>query len=248
MGASGTARHYPNSAYESFGAVGLGGLGNKGQAQIEEWFESGGTFATGPVWEPFTFGILKSKIFLDRFMNDGFTYVEAAWAGILQLSWQSVVIGDPLATASFQPASAYETWTFEQAGSTAYVNDQLEFEADFEADGLLNGYEYILGLNPTESDTDSARKLEFQFNNDNKTLSLTLDTNNVSSATIRLQSSDTLAPGSWSTIAIRDPSAGWTGSTSVTETPDGDTLTVEIIDPTAVTGKRFYRLSISETP
>ena len=234
------------SAYESFGAVGLGGLGNKGQAQIEEWFDSGGTFATGPVWEPFTFGILKSEIFLDRFMNDGFTYVEAAWAGILQLSWQSVVIGDPLATASFQPASAYETWSFNETGSTAYVDDLLDSEADFDSDGLPNAYEYILGLDPSLSDTNSARKLEFQFTDDDQTLSLTLDTNNVSSATIHLQSSDTLAPESWSTIATRDPSAGWSGSASVTETPDGNTLAVEIIDPATSSDKRFYRLLIVE--
>jgi len=62
------------SAYESFGAVGLGGLDDKGQAQVEEWFEAGGTFATGPVWEPFDFGILKSGPFLDRFMNEGFRH------------------------------------------------------------------------------------------------------------------------------------------------------------------------------
>lgn len=236
------------SAYESFGAVGLGGLGNKGQAQLEEWFEAGGTFATGPVWEPFTFGILKSEHFLDRFMNDGFTYVEAAWAGIPQLSWQSVVIGDPLATADFQPASDYELWTFDRAESTAYLNDQLSFEADFESDGLANGYEYILGLDPSVSDTDSPRKLNFEFSNDLQTLHLTLDANHVTSANIQLQSSDTLGTGSWSTIATRDPATGWSGSAAITETPDGSTLAVEIVDPTSSFGRRFYRLSISETP
>lgn len=234
------------SAYESFGAVGLGGLGDKGQAQIEEWFAAGGTFATGPVWEPFTFGILKSEPFLDRFMNDGFTYVEAAWAGILQLSWQSVVIGDPLATASFQLASDYELWTFEQAGSTAYVDAALAFDTDFDADGQANGYEYILGLDPAVGDTDSPRKLGLRFSNDKPRLALTLDAGNATRATIRLQSSETLEATSWSTIATRDPSNGWSGPASVTETPNGDSLEVEIIDSAANGEKRFYRLSLTE--
>ena len=236
------------SAYESFGAVGLGGLGNKGQAQVEEWLEAGGTFATGPVWEPFTFGILKSEIFLDRFMNDGFTYVEAAWAGVLQLSWQTVVIGDPLATANFQPASDYETWTFNQAGSTAYVDAKLAFDQDFDSDGLSNGYEFILGLDPAVRDTGSPRKLNFQFTEDGQTLTLTLDANHVSGASINLETSETLLSGSWSTIASRDPSTAWSGSASVTETLDGDTLEVSIVDPTASNGKRFYRLAITEAP
>jgi hypothetical protein len=234
------------SAYESFGAVGLGGLGNKGQAQVEEWFAAGGTFATGPVWEPFTFGILKSELFLDRFMNAGFTYVEAAWAGILQLSWQSVVIGDPLATAGFQTASPYEIWSLQQAGTTAYVNEQLDFEADFESDGLPNGYEYILGLDPGASDTDSPRRLDFQFMEAEQTLSLVLQADNANAATIQLQTSATLEPGSWSTIATRESSTGWSGTAGVTETADGDRLHVTIVDPTASDGKRFYRLLASE--
>lgn len=232
------------SAYESFGAVGLGGLGNKGQAQVEEWLDAGGTFATGPVWEPFTFGILKSEIFLDRFMNQGFTYVEAAWAGILQLSWQSVVIGDPLATADFQAASVYETWAFDQAGSTPYVNDQLAFEADFESDGLPNGYEFILGLDVAINDSGSPRQLDFAFSEDEQTLNLTLEATHVSEVTLELQSSETLEAGSWSTLATRDPATGWSGTAEVTETSNAALLNVEIIDPTPDSGKRFYRLSI----
>lgn len=234
------------SAYESFGAVGLGGLGNKGQAQVEEWISAGGTFATGPAWEPFTFGIMRSEVFLDRFMNDGFTYVEAAWAAILQLSWQTVVIGDPLATASFQEASPYEEWTFAQAGNTAYADTQLEFDADFDFDSLSNGYEFVLGLDPSVSNASSDRLLEFDYTLSGQTLFLTLDAANAAQSSIHLETNDNLLSGSWSMIATRDPDTGWSGDASVTETPSGDDLDITISDPTASDGKRFYRLSVTE--
>ena len=144
--------------------------------------------------------------------------------------------------------SAYEQWIFDHAGSTADVNGVLAFDADFDADGLPNGYEYILGLDPRVSDTDSPRKLNFQLMEDRATLSLTLAASYMASVTIRLQSSDTLEPGSWSTIATRDPSTGWSGPAAVTEVPAGGTFAVEIVDPTASPSGRFYRLSMTETP
>ena len=237
------------SAYESFGAVGLGGLGNKGQAQVEEWFQAGGTFATGPVWEPFTFGIFKSAVFLDRFMNDGFTYVEAAWASILQISWQSVVIGDPLATANFVTPSSYELWTQSEAGTTPYVDNRLDFTADLDQDSLSNGYEYAIGLNPESSDVDSGRLLMFAFTQDGQTLKLTLDATNAEEVTILLQTTETLLPEDWTTIATRTPGIGWSGTATVEESPSSGDLNVSIIDPTVSNGKRFYRLWVeNESP
>ncbi len=140
--------------------------------------------------------------------------------------------------------SAYET--FEQAGSTAYVDAALAFDRDFDADGQANGYEYILGLDPSVSDTDSTRKLGLQFSNDGPRLALKLDTKNAPHTMILVQSSETLDSSSWSTISTRDPSNGWAGTASVTETLNGGSLEVEIIDSAADGEKRFYRLSITE--
>jgi uncharacterized protein (TIGR03790 family) len=236
------------SAYESFGAKGLGGLSHNGQAQIEEWITAGGTFATGPVWEPFTFGILKSEIFLDRFFNQNFTYVEAAWCAILQLSWQTTVLGDPLATASFIDASAYEEWTFDQAGSTSYINAGLNFESDFESDGLANGLEYIFELDPTLADASSDRILSVTSTSSPQ-LDFTISPSVVSEVTLEIEMSTTLASDSWTIIAERSPTAGWSGSATIIENSTIAGLEVSITDQTpGIIDKRFYRLSANLNP
>jgi len=232
------------SAYESFGAKGLGGLSNNGQAQVEEWLTAGGTFATGPVWEPFTFGISRSEIFLDRFLNQGFTYVEAAWSSILQLSWQTVVLGDPLATVTFAEATPYEAWTFNLTGRTPYIIPTLEFAADFELDGLANGLEYIFGLDPSLSDSGSERIPKLTSSATGKTIDFVLDTASVENVLIEVEMSPTLTPGSWVTIALRTPGSGWTGSATVAESPSASGLQISVTDHTPGSEtKRFYRVS-----
>jgi len=232
------------SAYESFGATGLGGLSNNGQAQVEEWITAGGTFATGPVWEPFTFGISKSEIFLDRFFNQGFTYVEAAWCSILQLSWQSVVLGDPLATVSFVDATPYERWAFDQIGSTPYVNFELGFASDFELDGLANGLEYIFGLDPTSSEFESNKLPAVSFENPPQTIDFVLDPVSVDNVLVEVEMSTTLNENSWVTIALRTPGDGWTGSATIQENVSAEGLDVSVTDNVpGPTTKRFYRVS-----
>ncbi|WP_206754373.1 hypothetical protein [Lentimonas sp. CC19] len=232
------------SAYESFGARGLGGLGNFSQAQVEEWISAGGTFATGPVWEPFTIGILKSEIFLDRFLNQGFTYVEAAWASILQLSWQSVVLGDPLATATVVTASPYEQWIFSNTGVTPDINTEATFETDLDIDGLSNGIEYLLDLDPSSSDTDSSNLPKLLIEDGDQRFTFTLTDPVPTATTVSVEMSTTLAVDDWTTIATRSSEGTWTGSATVIESNTVNGNEVEITDNLVITtSKRFYRVS-----
>jgi len=72
------------------------------------------TGTTGHVWEPWLDAAALSSIFFAR-TYEGFTLAEAAWAATPYLSWQNVVVGDPLyrplraeanATVVAAPASA----------------------------------------------------------------------------------------------------------------------------------------------
>ncbi|PXA03743.1 hypothetical protein DDZ13_10635 [Coraliomargarita sinensis] len=235
------------SAYESFGAKGLGGLGNSNQGQVEEWFSSGGTFASGPVWEPFTFGILKSEIFLDRFYNQGFTYVEAAWAAILQISWQSVVIGDPLATASFRASSEYESWVYAGTGTTPDVEVTAGFDDDYDLDGLENGLEYTLALNPDASDVNSNKLPEFTLSSENKVVTFTLADPVPTNLDITVEMSPSLEPGSWTIIATRGSGGTWSGTATVVESNTASGNEVELIDhTTGLDDRRFYRISVTQ--
>lgn len=236
------------SAYESFGARGLGGLTNKSQAQVEEWFESGGTFATGPVWEPLTFGISKSQIFLDRFLIRGFTFVEAAWASIQQISWQTVILGDPLAVATVGLAEPYELWIFSQSGVTPDVDTNAGFSGDLEADGLKNGIEYLLGLNPGQSELSAAELPSLNIN-DKPEFSFTIDSNTSANLIVTVKMRTNLDTGDWVTIATRSANGSWSGSATTTETNTADGIKVTVRDEsTETTNRRFYQLEAQLNP
>ncbi len=56
----------------------------------------GVTCTMGCVYEPYLSGTPNIAAFLARWMANGFTFGEAAWAAQPVLSWQTTVIGDPL--------------------------------------------------------------------------------------------------------------------------------------------------------
>ncbi len=236
------------SAYESFGAKGLGGLSNSSQGQVEEWFDSGGTFATGPVWEPLTFGISRSQIFLDRFLKQGFTFVEAAWASIQQISWQTVVIGDPLATANISLAEPYELWIFSQSGVTPDVNTNAAFSGDLEADGIKNGIEYLLGLNPGQSEIPATELPSLNIN-DKPEFSFVVDNDASANLIVTVKMRTNLDTGDWITIATRSANGSWSGSATITETNTAGGISVTVRDEsTETTNQRFYQLEAQLNP
>jgi len=56
----------------------------------------GATITMGPVYEPYLGGTPDMTIFISRFVLQGFSFGEAAWASQPALSWQITVVGDPL--------------------------------------------------------------------------------------------------------------------------------------------------------
>ncbi len=86
---------------ESFNGRALNGLGTLfNQEQVADFIGAGGAFAIGNVWEPFSFAVADNEFLLPRLLSSSptarFTWAEAAWAAIPQLSWSQIVIGDPL--------------------------------------------------------------------------------------------------------------------------------------------------------
>ncbi|MGE9290267.1 MAG: hypothetical protein ACQKBT_04700 [Puniceicoccales bacterium] len=234
------------AAYESYGASGLGGVSPPlNQAQITEWIAAGGTFATGPAWEPFTFGISRSEVFLNAFYNEGLTYVEAAWSSIMQLSWQSVVLGDPLATASIIDAEDYYVWALENTGTTPTVSDAVAEDADFDDDQILNGVEYGFDLDPTAYSVSpvSAPTLSASGNPE---FVLEIPDGVPSEVTYILERSLTMDSGSWSSIAEWSESAGASGSAGIGVVTESGVTTLTITDSEELEDgeKAFYRLSV----
>jgi len=56
----------------------------------------GATCTMGCVYEPYLGATPNVTVFTARFLANGFTFGEAAWAAQPELSWQTTVVGDPL--------------------------------------------------------------------------------------------------------------------------------------------------------
>lgn len=56
----------------------------------------GATATIGYVYEPYLGGTLDVGVFAARFLHEGFSFGEAAWAASRVISWQTTVVGDPL--------------------------------------------------------------------------------------------------------------------------------------------------------
>lgn len=79
------------------GQGGWTGGGGVPQEQAADFIAAGGTFAIGMVWEPFTLSLPDNFILVRNFLLSNVTWGEAAYACMPVLSWQQIVIGDPLA-------------------------------------------------------------------------------------------------------------------------------------------------------
>ena len=100
---------------ESYNGRPIGGLPSfSDQGDVVQWISAGGSFGIGNVWEPFAFSVPDNEVLLDEMTRGELTWVESAWSSIPWLSWQQVVLGDPLArsiTLNGQPAEAVWTGT-----------------------------------------------------------------------------------------------------------------------------------------
>ncbi len=71
-------------------------IGHPGQGQIADFLHMGGTVAIGNCWEPWIVGVGDERWVFDRYIHHGDRWIEAAYKGLRLLSWQEVVVGDPL--------------------------------------------------------------------------------------------------------------------------------------------------------
>lgn len=83
---------------ESYNARAFNGLDTRfNQEQVADFITAGGTFGVGHVWEPFSFSIPDNEFLFVNYLVNGLSWGEAAYTSIPGLSWQHLVVGDPLA-------------------------------------------------------------------------------------------------------------------------------------------------------
>jgi uncharacterized protein (TIGR03790 family) len=64
----------------------------------------GATISMGTVFEPYLSGTPEMAVFMARFIFEGMSFGEAAYAALPVLSWQSTIVGDPLYRPFGKPA------------------------------------------------------------------------------------------------------------------------------------------------
>ncbi len=83
---------------ESDNGRALNGLGSQfNLEQLADFITAGGTFAVGNVFEPFTLTVADNEFLFVNLLVNGLTWGEAAYTSLPGLSWQQIVVGDPLA-------------------------------------------------------------------------------------------------------------------------------------------------------
>lgn len=138
------------ASYESFNAYSFTEGGNRdGQALLGEWIAKGGTAGVGYVEEPWAdqFGTAdESKLF--EMLLEGYTWAEAAWNAIFQLSYVNTVVGDPLMKwRAWVDGDCNLDGVVDGLDYITWSNHYLEsswLPADLNGDGYIDGLDYTI--------------------------------------------------------------------------------------------------------
>jgi uncharacterized protein (TIGR03790 family) len=145
--------------HESFNASTFNLPENQDQGLVAEWLAIGGTAGVGHVYEPYS--APSNEANEDQMFNmllGGFTWAEAAWSSMQQLSYVNTVVGDPLMTwkkvipgdsnmdgvvGSADLARLGANW-----GARGQAGGYMWGQGDFNGDGLVGSADLaVLGAN-----------------------------------------------------------------------------------------------------
>jgi hypothetical protein len=94
-------RYHPAASFhsiESFNGNSIvNGVSRQNHGQVLDVISAGASFAIGNVREPFSVWVPDMRFYVENLYVNGLTWAEAAYSSLPALSWQQVVIGDPLA-------------------------------------------------------------------------------------------------------------------------------------------------------
>ncbi|USO00242.1 MAG: hypothetical protein H6810_06170 [Phycisphaeraceae bacterium] len=122
---------------ESFNGRQFNGLGTRySQGQVADFISSGGTFGIGMVWEPFAQSVTDSNRLVRNFVLGRLSWAEAAYTAIPCISWQHVVVGDPLAIAHLSCDDINGDGVFDVEDLYAWEQNPVDINRDGVADDV----------------------------------------------------------------------------------------------------------------
>ena len=210
-------------------ALGSGPLTKNGAGTFA--FDFGGGGQNGQLYTLATFG---STSFIAADFTA--TNLAAGVTGTFQIS------GGQLQFSTTLP-SPLETWRQLYFGPGATNAGIAADTADPDNDGLKNLHEYVLIGHPQQPSTTVLPRTGRAGNS--PTFTFTRNTN-ATDVTLRIEASDTLANGSWTTVATRAAGgAGWSSVAGFTAVENGaGAVTVTDSADITLTPKRFLRLTV----
>jgi uncharacterized protein (TIGR03790 family) len=138
------------NSYESFNGFSFTTEGRSSNHNlVADFIAIGGTGGIGHVYEPYASAIPHENILFARYAT-GFTLIEAAYMSMAYLSWQNVVVGDPLCRLKSEiPVYDYAPFTKITTGDVA--NDNGDSRASAWADYDNDGYQDLFVANYGET-------------------------------------------------------------------------------------------------
>ena len=143
------------NTYESFnGSDFQNPVRGSGQGMISDFILKGGSLGVAHVSEPFTFAVADNQIMYVRMITGGVTWAEAAWAAIPILSWQNIVIGDPLATITVVATNAPPSLSVLRPSSINFgdvavnATNSASFTVENVGNGTLSGTATVQNAGP----------------------------------------------------------------------------------------------------
>jgi len=160
---------------------------------------------------------------------------------------------DPLVATILTRPNTFAEWQSLNFTPTELMNTSVSgFPADPDVDGKPNGVEAVLGTEPRLTGPGSGGPVRAIIvgTGASQRAALAFDTPDIAldDVTMEVQESPSLATGSFSTIATKVGSSGWTGSATVTVTPIvQDRVHIEVQSlQTLSAGKTFLRLKVHQ--
>ncbi|MBZ0200976.1 MAG: hypothetical protein K8H86_13985, partial [Ignavibacteriaceae bacterium] len=140
---------------ESFNATTIGSSNpiprRDGQGQIPEFFLMGGTVGVGHAYEPKPENMVKDYIMIPAYQL-GYSFIEAAYLGMPNLTTENVVVGDPLCTIVWGKQTLPDSIVFESTnliagelnitGNAAIINNGAALR--FKHNGFITGEGYLI--------------------------------------------------------------------------------------------------------